>query len=188
MESLANLATRLDVDIIEVIQAARKAKISGWVTPEQAQYIARQVHERFPLDDQEIEEVETFLTEDPKSKEVLGQFVGLEGLISPQESEQVLDAVSRKLLTAMGPKYSGRLNTRNMLRVILNLGVLDVYRAGKGTNNTENFVRDVIIPANPELGARLLSRYYMNKMQTMTLEGAQNYLKEIRERWEKNDQ
>lgn len=188
MVSIASVATTHGIDILELIQAARQLDMKNWITPQQAEQLVNHVHSKYTLADKEIEDVEDFLLKDPRAQELFRQFVGLEHLVTGEESAQVLEAISRRLLQTLGPKYGRRLRQQDLTRVVLNLGVLDIYRSGTCVNNIEQFVGSVVIPYSPKLGENLLTRSYLNKMQTMTPDQAREYLEGIQQRWLHRDE
>lgn len=182
MESIAKIATDTGIPVLALIRASKELGLDSWVSECSARRIVEKVGDLFTLSDQDGRKVYKFLLEDPKAREAFRKYAGIEGLVTQQEANQLIEAICRALVKELNIPLRKKVTPIYISRVVMNLGVLDVYRSAGSQNDVQGFVREYVLPYSADLAVQILTRYYTNAIQTMTPQRARGYVEDIKQK------
>lgn len=182
-ESLASIATRTGIDVVALIKAAADLKYPSWINPDQTERIIDHVANTYLLSEKEMRRLEDFLLNNPKARSLFSRYAGLEPLITKEEGDRLVEAISKRLVRDADLPSGKKIHPIYLSRIVMNLGVLDVYRTRGGANDVEDFVGECVAPYAPDLAATILTRYFLNKMQSRTMDGAKGFVDSLKEKY-----
>ncbi|MEM4242860.1 MAG: hypothetical protein QXM31_03100 [Candidatus Woesearchaeota archaeon] len=205
------MATEEELDIVALINAAKKGRYGSWISPSQSKSLVAKVRADYDLTPQESRAVHSFLIKSPFVKDIIAKYADLETLIDENDSKEVLKTFGRQILQNLyetiklaktNPEKFREIygeealrdfrkienslyekaNVTHLVMTVQNLGVIEMHRPQKSRNDAGDTIIYRVLPYSPKLGEKLLYRYYANKMQTMTIEEAEKCVKELRKK------